>query len=175
MSFHFQLFFFLRLELTEFFGPLAETSCKNKTKQNKKTNKKTMMHRHRPGYGCTHERRLFGAAAPGMLPSASPPAKTTIQGRSPRWVTESSSFKQSGGLISTHPTSCKIWAIALDLSRTWRHSILSNFLSKFSKLLHKEKRLQQLSKSCHRSPCLWFVYMCVSDLLQASVTRLCLR
>lgn len=133
------------------------------------------MHRHRPGYGCTHEQRLFGVAAPGMLPSASPPAKTTIQARSPRWVTESSSFKQSGGLISTHPTSCKIWAIALDLSRTWRHSILSNFLSKFSKLLHKEKRLQHLSKSCHRSPCLWFVYMCVSDLLQASVTRLCLR
>lgn len=37
-------------------------------------------------------------------------------------------------------TSCKIWAMALDLSNTWRDSILSNFLSKVSKLLQDEGR-----------------------------------
>lgn len=52
----------------------------------------------------------------------------------------SASCDDPGVIYSRPHTSCKIWAMALDLSNTWRDSILSNFLSKVSKLLQDEGR-----------------------------------
>lgn len=42
-------------------------------------------------------------------------------------------------------TSCKIWVMALDLSKIWRDSILSNFLSKVSILLQDMGRDNMLN------------------------------
>jgi len=73
-----------------------------------------------------------------MQLSASLPAKeSTIRGH----VAETSHSISPPSSLHTDgkPTSCKISAIALDLSKTWRDSILSNFLSKVSILLQDER------------------------------------
>lgn len=77
-------------------------------------------------------------------------------------------------------TSCKIWVMALDLSRICRDITLSNFLSKFSMLFQK-RRWHQTDQFCKPSVLLGMLthicWLFVGDfyLLQVSDTRFCLR
>ena len=128
--------------------------CHKKHHQTSVTGWTFTLRPHKPGCGCNRAQSLSVAAGPGTLLSASPPAEYNhstlivmdcnfffkwVQSLKRRKASDSSSFTQ---------TSCIMWAIALDLSRTWRDIILSKCLSRCSKLFQSgEERPHKVSYS----------------------------
>lgn len=102
----------------------------------------------RPGHECSCAERLSAAAGPGTQPSASPPTHSNQ-----RMMTSLGSSTLDQAVYSQHGsdlTSCKIWVMALDLSRICRDITLSNFLSKFS-MLFRKRRWHQSDQLCKPS------------------------